>query len=632
MAEEYTQPLTDEKQIIDKVMADFRRAERYLGTWHKECNERYSHYRNGVIARRVEADKVFPSTLITEQVDMLVSDMMDKLWYRGEPCTLYPREETDANDAAAKQAFMEYQDDKDDLFGKVYLAIVHCALYGISPAVVNYKEETELQQVPQEMAMTYEDGTPQVDAMGQPITSQQIVPQEKIVYQGASTELVDIIDFFFTPEKRAVYDEHPLMIRTRRNLEWFQSKPYFLPGAYEKLKARFSEAQGGSESSEDLLSNRRASLGYGTDDASTKKDLISYVEWQGYCDLGSGRKLYIIGIAAGDILMRLDDANEVFALGKPNIVVGYIEPEFGEIRGASLVDKIHAWQHAQDSILGMWLKALRQTVNPMWIGNSNRMVTKTLVNEAGTFIDTMDDPDKVIKRVEQEQISQDIYKGLEMTRMFAQNASGMSDIASGVAQEGVETFGEANILASQGSVRVKKYLRNFEKSFIEPLWQMRNQINMRFVTDAGYIYSVIGDKVVFWRTITPDQVRADVDFVCEASNRENQRAVVTQQVLQAINLAGGLVQVLTPIPVVKLFEKLLTEGFGWKQDEVNAMLPIDVIGQNYAMQQMLQIQAAQGQGGKGKKENPQSMPQPQTETDAEQSAQQQFTPEVGAIG
>jgi len=80
---------------------------------------------------------------------------------------------------------------------------------------------------------------------------------------------------------------------------------------------------------------------------------------------------------------------------------------------------------------------------------------------------------------------------------------------------------------------------------------------------------------------------------------------------------------------------LFTEGFGWKLDEVEQMLPVDAIGQSYAMNQLLQLQAAKGkgEGGKeGKKENPQNMPQPQDETAAMQSAMGQFTPDVGAIG
>jgi hypothetical protein len=309
-------------------------------------------------------------------------------------------------------------------------------------------------------------------------------------------------------------------------------------------------------------------------------------------------------------------------------VVGVIGREFGEIYGLSLIDKFHSVQHAMDSLLGMWLRSLRQTVNPMWIGNSNLMITKKLVNDAGFFIETRGNPQETLQRIEQEQISKDIYAGLEMLRKMGQNASGISDIAAGVVQQGVETLGEANILAGQSALRSKGgYLRSFEKTFIEPIWKMRNHINNRFCTDVGYMYSVLEENFINWRTIDPASIRAEVDFVCEASARESQRSVITQQILSAVNLNLKAVEVLGPVPLVKLFEKLYEEGFGWKQSYIKQLLPPEAIEQQVDVWQQLQQAQAGGMTG----ENPQRMAQPMNESNAIKSASTANQPQVDRL-
>jgi len=446
-------------------------------------------------------------------------------------------------------------------------------------------------------------------------------------YQGATVQLVDPIDFFWTSDKRELYDEHPLMIRTMVSEHWLKQQPWLVAGSLNKLKAFYSGQT--NDLDEELLDERREYLGFnrGTDMNSNRK--YEYVEWHGYCDLNSdGKQLFILGVVDGRVLVRVQNAEETFGLGHPNIVVGRIGEETGEIYGPSLVDKIHSVQHGMDSLMGVWLKALRQTGNPMWVGDSDRMKSRTIVNEAGVFIDVRSGErgiDSAIKRVEPQQISQDVYDGLAMFRKMGQNASGISDIASGIVQQGVETLGEADILAGQSALRLKGgYLRCFEKSFIKPIWEMRNQVNMKYCTDPGYLYSILEDGIMYWRQATPEQIKAGVDFVCEASNRENQRNVVTQQILQAVNLTSAAIPVLGPLPFLKLLEKLYSDGFGWKQDTIRELLPLDII-----TNQMVASQAAQNQPPGG---NPGNMPQPKSEGDAEQSARQQFSTPVGEVG
>ena len=614
---------TPDGKAVAIVRRDFRKAGRYLDKWHKECIERYKHYVAPGLEKNILKAKQFPVPFTTEQVDQFVADSMDKLFYKNEPCSLYGRNEEDKDDADTKREFIKYQDEVDNIQDKVEQDLKHCAIYGIAPKVINYKEETTTEERIEQVPIMGQNGLPIMGFDGMtPIMEEKVQEVEVYTYQGATVELVDPIDFFFTAEKRDVYDEYPFMIGSRRTLEWFKSKPYI---KQENIKLLTDEERGVHDD-DDLLGERREVQGYSKDDITSHDKEYEYVEWYGHGDIGDGWKLYIIGVVNDKILMRLEEEKEAFDLGHPNIVVGTIAKDFGEVKGFSLIDKFHSVQHAMDSLMGMWLKSLRQTVNHMYVANKNAMVKKgELLNEQGKIIWTHTDVDKAIKRFEQQQISRDIYSGLAMLRQMGQFSSGQNDPSGGVAQEGVDTLGEAQMLNTQAALRAKGgYLRTFERTCVEPTWRMRNKINMTFVTDVGYLYSVLDKGIVNWKTISKAQIRSHVDFVCEASNRENQRAVIISQVLQALNLTIKMGEILGPIPIIKLLEKLYEEGFGWGRDTIKEMLPIEAIAQQLLMKQTQDQTAGQG-------ERPQNMPQPKSEGDAIQGANARNAAPVGMV-
>lgn len=624
--DETTSATTTELKAVLTVKRDFQQAQTFLDKFHKQGVERYKHYVAPGLESRIEKDRSFPVPFTTEQIDTLTADMMEKLFYKDEPCSMYGRNDDDKDDAEAKRKFIKYQDEIDDIEDKVRQAIVNCCIYKIAPAVINFKEKSKIVQIPQEVPLQDVTGQTVMGLDGvTPMTEMKLMPKQVFTYQGATTELVDPLNFFWTQEKKELYDEHPLMIRSRVTHDWLKKQPFITKQGLQSLKQKREVAAFHDYS--DLIDDRRGYIGFDTHQPGSKKQ-YQYVEWQGYFDPdGKGNKeLYILGVINDDVLVRMQTVREVFDLDHPNIVVGRIGKETGEIYGLSLVDKFHSVQHGLDSLLGMWLAILRQTANPISAGDDTKMVTKQVKSEAGTHIRTRGNPNEAFMWYKAPQISQDIYAGIEMFTRMGQNAAGQQESSLGKADPGVDTLGEAQIVASNAVLRTKGgYLRSFETSFIGPAWKLRNHVNMKFCTDAGYLYSVIQDGIMHWRTIDPMTIRAEVDFVCEGSQRENQRAVVTQQVLQALNLTLKMAEILGPIPLIKLLAKLYEEGFGWKQDTIKELLPIEAIAQQLMQneQQRQQELAA---------ENPQNMPQPKTEGEATQSAQQKNATPVGGIG
>ena len=634
--DETTIEVTPERRAATTVKRDFEEAREYLNKFHKHCNDMWAHYIAPSQQSNPHKDKTFPVPFVTEQCDQFVADCYEKLFYKDEPCSIYGRNDTDKADADAKRSFIKYQDKQDEIKDKIRMALLHCALYRIAPAVVNYKEEFIEQEVIEETPVVI-DGMPILDIDGAtPITIPMPTIKEIPTYQGATVELVDPLDFFWTKEKRQIYDHAPLMVRSQKTMDWFEDQSYILPAGIQELKVRNEADSGVDYEGKDLLDDRREMSGF--DSQGMSRDAYTYVEWQGWFspERGGQKKLYIIGWIEGtDICMRLQDMEEIFGLGHPNIIVGVIGKTYGEIYGPSLVDKFHSVAHGMDAMMGIWLAGLRQTSNNMWAVNKNNLITTDLKNEPGFVIECRDDPGKAIQRLEPQQISQDVYAGMEMMRQMGQNASGLNEISGGKVQEGVETLGEATILTNQSAQRAKGgYLACFETSLVQPMYEMRNSVNMKFVQDPGYLYSVIEDQIMNWREATPAQIRTAVDFVCEASNRENQRAVVTQQIVSALGIVQGMVEFIGPIPAIKLLQMLYEEGFGWKQDKIMELLPPELMVQELMKREMLQQQeqqmqqqAAQAKGGGG---GPQS--KPRSDADVAENTNAANRPQVGEMG
>jgi hypothetical protein len=282
-----------------------------------------------------------------------------------------------------------------------------------------------------------------------------------------------------------------------------------------------------------------------------------------------------------------------------------------------------------EQIMGMMLENLKQSVNAMHVINKRMIIgNKTKINQAGGILLTNDDVKKVHKRIEQPPLAQDFYKLLAIFRQWAQDASGLQDSTLGKADASVETLGEAHMIDAKASLRMRDYLKAFEDTFIRPVYAIRNQVNMDFL-DQEYVYGIVGESAIEWRTITPQQIRANVDFLCEASTRESNRAVQTQQMLEMIQLAPAAMSAGQPTRIDKMIYDLAQIGFSMKEQDVEKYFPLIQaekqgldIDQLYVQMALMQLGAGpMGPGGMAPPPG-QELPQPNTEAEAITQANQ----------
>ena len=648
-------------KMVETVVSDFEASKRYLQRFHDKCAEMDGLYHNAQKYESLKKDSLFPMPLMQEAVDQLTADIRDKLFYSNRPATVVPLSDADQGDADAKQAMIAYQDYKDGIFEKMGLFIKDASLKRCCVSQVDYCEETIPRWVEVDVTAPAVDefgqpmvdpasGMPMVDELGQPA---QVPTGEKkwqkidqIIFKGAKVKRVDPRNLFFSQDKQAVEDEWPIMVRSKESLHHFMSKPYYINQA-ELIQAQKEGVTNKGVSAD--IENRL--LDPDKNEYDSKKE-FEYIEWQGmvnqielFTHLGYpedqiatikpyARCHAIIGVVNQKTMVRCE--YDPVQIGRPNIIIGVMNAEGESLFGNGLATKIEAIVKGSEVLLGILLENFKQSVNAMWVINKNAIIDgKTYINKAGTMFETLGNPKDVIQRVEQPAVAKDIYLLLDMFKQMSQDASGQQEITKGQGDPAAATFGEANIVAQTASLRMRDYLKTFEVTFIQPLYQMRNQIDANFI-DTEYAYSVIGESGLEWVQIDPAQIRAGVDFICEASTRETNRAVLVQQILQLIQLAPVAMQMGQPIRIDKMIQQLCETGFSWSRQKTEEILPllkverqglVDIdamLVQNAMLGMAMQtVQGVMGVTGQ--------VPQGKSETDTNQSLQKRGQPQVGAL-
>lgn len=672
---QYTEPVDPaearanyEEKIAQMVRDDFAAAKTWCDEYHEWCVEMDGLYHNARNYDGLKRKNRFPDTSIQEDIDHFVADARFKLFNGARPCAIVGREETDKKDAEAKQEFQDYQDAEDQIFKKVGRALHDAGLSRMAINQVDYKEESRREWVAKDIPEVYKDafGDPILNETGEPIPlldeDGNEVPSGKKewelvdvpIYRGATVKRIDPIHFYWTKDKHDMGDEWPVMIWSRRTRRFFSSKPYF-------INQNLLEGRETGNVTDDRGDQKSVHAGFAGGGSDSKKG-FAYVEWQGRLDK---RELYtyigkpeeelraikpgetvsgIVGLVDDKVVVQLRE--EPFRLDRPNIVVGQIGSEDEGLPGTSIAQKIEPFQKASEVLVGMALDNLKQSVNAGWALNKRMIVGDVNVNEPGFIIWTNDDVTKAARRIEQPRISPDLFVLMEYFKQRRQLVTGFTDPTTGVAAAGVETLGEATQVLNRGMIRSSDYIRSFENSYVVPLYEMRNHINATFI-DAEYAYRIVGDKAAEWRQITPGQMRASVDFICEASTREVNKAVIVQQHLQFVQMAPLAINAGYPVRIDKMMAKLASSGFSMPLDDIYDYFPFiraekegqvpidDMIMQKYILQVAAEMAMMAGAGqtpmpGNGNGTG-QEIPQSTSEEDAVASNQQRNQPHVRSV-
>jgi hypothetical protein len=286
----------------------------------------------------------------------------------------------------------------------------------------------------------------------------------------------------------------------------------------------------------------------------------------------------------------------------------------------------------------MLLENFKQSVNMGWGIDWSKVQNKgQKINQPGFIIQTEGDPNKVLTRYEPVQIAKDLYTVDGYIEQMGKNAGGGQDIIQGKGDPAANTLGESQMVFGKANLRFAEYIGTFE-SFLRELYEVRDKVNMAFI-DEEFAFLITGSQE--WHTVTPEQIRSDVEFLCDSSERETNRVVISQQILQLIQVAPTAVQNGQPMRIDYPMAKLCRQGFNWPENDIEKTFPLlkfekdnpqidinQMLVENSLIQMGLaRMMALQGAMSMGQPGTGQQLPQPTTDSDAIQSANKRNQPE-----
>ena len=289
------------------------------------------------------------------------------------------------------------------------------------------------------------------------------------------------------------------------------------------------------------------------------------------------KMLCVLGIADAEVVVRLEA--RPLLMDHSNIVVGIMQPIDNEMVGNSVGQKLKPAGLMLDKLAGVMFKGLRLAVNRGHVINVNAVEGGSSavpdVNQDGWVLHALTGVSDVHTVLEQPSVADDVYRGIGLVTEWGRNR-GSQEVASGKSDPNAETLGENVLVAQSTSTRSSNPLKQIEGTLIIPITRMRDEINQQFLSDPDdeYLVEVIGkDNARNWEQITPEQIRTHTRFVCESSGREHSKAVLTQQLLQANQVAPNALAAGQPVRLDRLLYQLQTMGFGFSEEEAGWWLP-----------------------------------------------------------
>ena len=200
----------DEGELyIDKmkrrVNEDFTSAREFMRSVHSQSVTAKEWYFNALRYEDMKKNDKFPVGFYQRTIDAFVAYIMDKLFYKGRPCTLTGVEESDKRDADVKQNMLDWQDRQDKIYRTTELCLKDAAMARIGVVEIDYVEETERRVVGIQEPEIATDNDPDSPTFGEELETGRMVSRTEVqdfpVYKGPKVKRIDPCDFFVTQDK-----------------------------------------------------------------------------------------------------------------------------------------------------------------------------------------------------------------------------------------------------------------------------------------------------------------------------------------------------------------------------------------------------------------------------------------------
>jgi len=536
-----------QSELSDYIIQNYEeRKERSL--LEKKWNTFYDIYRGieskGTYSGRADLD--WASAYLA--VEILVPRVYNALFPRPKWFEMVGVEQSDEKQAQIMSAYLRQKLDKDVHFRRKMIASIrYCSIMGTFIAKTPYRRD--IKNVPVKKQATFNNF---FGLIGPQFTQEKVLTFDSIDFQ-----LMDLFDFYPADDFIDNIQDQPFVItRTVEYSDLLYKKKYDKEtgeGIYENLDKIDLECETKTSEENMYKKFRKAVLGLKSREYESKLSTIDFIEYQGVYD-----EEEIVVIVANDGKENPIVSAEV--LNTPDMEKTYIMGKWidvpGEFWGMSVVDRVEKAIYELNDRVNQTMDATSLMINPMWLNSDADIHEGTLRVFPGRIINTSSE--KGLSAVHPPvEILAPAYNAIQSLMNMIQKTTGATQPLEGNVQQAGLARTATGMLSviKEANARLNLIIQGLEDTAIIPFLR-RAYKYAQFYAERKDIVRIVGKSGIEYQEVDPASILGDYDFRTLGAQSVGSEEVVTQQMINYLNIVARIPGAMQNFDIMKLASKI----------------------------------------------------------------------------
>jgi len=477
MKEEY-------KDIIDQVWAGINYVQQYYEDWEKY----YKYYRSNDEDEQTKDERLkHRSRIFIPLVYSMIESELPRLIANRPRIYFFPRRVEDVEKTKKWEAVLEYFWNRMRMDSKIIDWFRQMLIYGTGIMKVGW------------------------------VKTQKI--NEPVI------EIIPIFDFFIDPLAtdldNARWVAHRVFITKSEFEDRVKEGIYKKPEELTEVVGFLEDKPRRMEIIEDLEGK--------TINIEPKEDLVEVIEYW--------TKDRVITILNRTYVVR-DEKNPYNHGELPFVVIRNVKQK-EEFYGLSEVAVLEHLQRLINALFRMRIDNINVSLNRMWVAQKGAVNTKDLITRPNGVIQVSGEPKQVLMPLDAPDITSQLYRDLDFTRMFINEVTGINDVGRGTIDMASASATAVATAVETMNMRLMMKLRVIEEEGLKRLGEMLLSLFNQYL-DPDFIIRIESGAEVQFETLGLEDFNVEVDVVVEAGgSMPDNRETRIKRALDLYQLMAG---------------------------------------------------------------------------------------------
>ena len=487
-----------------------------------------------------------------QAVEILVPRIHNVLFPRRKWFDIVGVEQSDEKQAQIMSAYLRQKFERDVHFRKKMISSIRaCAIYGTMIGKTPYRKESKT--IPIKTRKTVGN----LYGLFQPDFSEK----EMITFDSIDLELVDIFDFYPADDFIDNIEDQPWVIhKTIEYIDTLYKKEYDPEtgeGSYENLDKIQKDGKDknlsrrGTEN--DYQKARKTQMGLRSRDYNAVVESIDFIEYQGVHEEED-----IVAVVAMDghtnPLVSAEPLNTPD--GKKTFIMGKWVEVPGEFWGLSVLERIEKSIYELNDRVNQTMDVTSQIVNPIWLNTDADIPEGILRIQPNRIIATSTKDGLTAIRPPVEVLTP-AYNAIQSLSTNIQDSTGATRFLGGSAQVPELQRTATGILSiiKEANARLNLTIQGIEDNWVIPFLR-KSYKYAQFYAERKEVVRIVGKQGIEYQQVDPATILGDYDFRPLGSQSVGSEEVMTQQMLNYLNIIATIPNVMQQFDVMKLVSKI----------------------------------------------------------------------------